>query len=134
MNYPMLNLSHIRITGFVGKDAEHRVLSNGIAVANFSLAHTVQNKDKEKVTTWFTVQGYDKVAESVGRVRKGQMVYVEGKLEHKQGKDGKTYPTITASSLGVLLFEKREGDKQPLEEKKQLLAVYNPEELADIPF
>ena len=80
--------------GNLGKDPEMRFMPDGKAVTNFSIAISEKYKDKsgeqKEVTEWVNVVFFGKLAEICGEwVKKGQSVYVEGKLKtEKYSKDG----------------------------------------------
>lgn len=85
------------MVGRLGKDPEVRHLENGATVANFSMATSETYKDrqtgeKREQTEWHNVvlwRGLAEVAEKY--VKKGDMIYVEGKLKTRSWeKDGIT--------------------------------------------
>lgn len=94
-------INKVIIVGTLGQDPEVKYLSNGNAVCNLSLATSEQWTDKQtgqKVerTEWHRVSMFGKVAEIAGEyARKGQQVYIEGKLQTREWeKDGiKRYTT-----------------------------------------
>ncbi len=90
-------INKVILVGRLGKDPEGRALENGTQVANFSVATTESYKDKttgEKKTTteWVNVVLWRGVAEvAIKYVRKGDLVYIEGKLKTRSWeKDGVT--------------------------------------------
>ena len=93
-----------------GQDPEVRYTGNGGAVANVSLATSEQWKDssgnKQEKTEWHKVVFFGKIAEIVGEyVRKGSLIYIEGKLQTREWeKDGvKRYTTeVVVDQRGVL--------------------------------
>lgn len=101
-----------RFTGIgnLGKDPETRELPNGGAVTNFSIGiterYTDKSGEKKEVTEWVNVATFGKLAEIAAKyLKKGQSVYVEGKLKtdsyEKNGE--KKYSTkIVASSFEML--------------------------------
>jgi len=90
----MLNKS--MLIGRLGKDPEIKQLESGSKVASFSLATDASYKDKQgnKVdkTDWTNVVYFGKQAELIERyVKKGSMIYVEGKISTRSyEKDGIT--------------------------------------------
>ena len=87
----MSGVNKVILLGNLGKDPEVRYLDNGVAVANFSLATTenYKNKQGERVsqTEWHNVvfwRGLAEVAEKY--LKKGDSIYLEGKLEQENGK------------------------------------------------
>ena len=85
------------LVGRLGKAPEVRHLENGAAVANFSIATSENYKDKntgerKETTEWHNVvlwRGLVDIAEKY--LKKGDMVYIEGKLRTRSwDKDGVT--------------------------------------------
>jgi single-strand DNA-binding protein len=89
-------LNKAQIIGRVGKDPEMRETKSGDPVASFSVATSERYRDKRnggeivEKTEWHSVTAFGRLAEIVGEyVRKGALVYVEGKLEtRKYERDG----------------------------------------------
>jgi len=111
----MSSVNKVIILGRFGKDPEVRYMPNGEAVANFSLATSETWKDKsgekQEKTEWHNCVAYRKLAEIIGEyVKKGAMLYVEGKLQtRKWEKDGVTrYSTEIIVNEMTMLGGKRE--------------------------
>ncbi len=112
-------LNRVTLIGNLGKDPEIRRLENGAVVAKFSLATNEYYRDKtdqlQQVTEWHDIVCWRALAEQAEKIlKKGRLVYIEGKLAHREytTQDGqKRYITeILASTLKVLDREKREDD------------------------
>lgn len=127
--------------GNVGKDPEMRFMPDGKAVCNFSIAITEKYRDKsgdmKEVTEWVNVVYFGKLAEICGEwVKKGQSLYVEGKLKtEKYQKDGiDRYVTKVIGEkmqmLGTKTDYKPVADRAPKQEEKQPFADMDD----DIPF
>lgn len=93
----MSGVNKVILVGRLGKDPEVRHLENGATVANFSIATSETYKDRQtgerrEQTEWHNVvlwRGLAEVAEKY--VKKGDMIYVEGKLRTRSWeKDGIT--------------------------------------------
>lgn len=93
----MSGVNKVILVGRLGKDPEVRHLENGATVANFSIATSETYRDrqtgeKREQTEWHNVvlwRGLAEVAEKY--VKKGDMIYVEGKLRTRSWeKDGVT--------------------------------------------
>lgn len=93
----MSGVNKVILVGRLGKDPEVRHLENGATVANFSMATSETYKDRQtgerrEQTEWHNVvlwRGLAEVAEKY--VKKGDMIYVEGKLKTRSWeKDGVT--------------------------------------------
>ncbi len=85
----MSGINKVILVGNVGKDPEIKYLDGGVAVARFSLATTESYKNKEglkvETTEWHNIvmwRGLAEVAEKY--VRKGKMLYIEGKIRTRQ--------------------------------------------------
>lgn len=100
------------ILGRVGKDPEVRYAPSGDAIANLTIATSEVWKDKQtgekkEKTEWHRVTAFRKLAEIIGQhVKKGQQVYIEGRLEtkkwqHTDGSDRYT-TSIIANELQML--------------------------------
>ena len=109
-------INKVTLIGNLGGDPEVRHLDNGTAVGRFSLATNENNKDKDgnwqKLTEWHNVVVWRDSAERAEKqLKKGMMVYVEGKISYRKytDKDGqeKNVTDIVANSFRLL--EKIEG-------------------------
>ncbi len=75
------------IVGYVGRDPEHRSTNNGTSVCNFSMATTRKYNDNEE-TTWHNVVAWGKLADICSEyLTKGQLVYVEGRIQVRDYED-----------------------------------------------
>jgi len=107
----MSGVNKVILIGRLGKDPEVRNLDNGAVVANFSIATSESYKDrttgeKKEITEWHNIVLWRGLAEiSQKFLRKGDMVYIEGKLRTRSWeKDGVTrYTTeIVADNMNML--------------------------------
>ncbi len=110
-------INKIHLIGNTGKDPEIRTTGSGYKVASFSLATSEHFKDKQGTrqteTQWHNIVAWGPLAEICEKyVKKGQMIYVDGKVQYRSydDKDGnKRYVTeINASNIQML--EKRKQD------------------------
>lgn len=114
----MSGVNKVIILGRVGKDAEVKNLPNGQMVANFSIATSESYKDKttgekKETTEWHNIVVWRGLAEIASKyVKKGDMVYIEGKLRTRSWeKDGVTrYVTeIVGDSMQWLGNKRQDG-------------------------
>lgn len=107
----MSGVNKVILIGNLGKDPEYRHMEGGIMVAKFPLATTeyFKNKDgqRQDQTEWHNIVLWRGLAEAAERLllRKGHMVYIEGKLRTRNWeKDGiKRYATeIIAENMTML--------------------------------
>ena len=106
----MASVNKCILIGRCGKDPEVRTTNNS-TVANFSIATSESYKDKttgekKEITDWHNVVIWGKLAEIVQKyVRKGDLLYIEGKLRTRSWeKDGVTrYITeVIADQMNML--------------------------------
>lgn len=107
----MAGVNKVILIGNLGSDPEVRHLSNGSVVANFNIAtsESYNNKNGERVTQteWHRIElweGLAKVAEQY--LKKGQTVYIEGKLrtENWQDSDGNNRTTTRIRGLNMTML------------------------------
>lgn len=124
----MAGVNRVILVGHLGKDPEIRTFENTYdpnkpnKVAKFSLATTesYKNKDgvKTDVTEWHNIvvrRGLAEVAEKY--LRKGQLVYIEGKIKTRSyDKDGQTrYITEIEAENMTMLGGKKDASDAPAE-------------------
>ena len=88
----MSGVNKVILVGNLGKDPEIRHLEGGASVARFSLATNEYYKDKQGTrverTEWHNITAWRGLAEVAEKyLKKGQQVYVEGKLRTRQYQD-----------------------------------------------
>ena len=91
-----MSVNKVILLGRVGNDPEVKFMPSGNAVVNLSIAtnRKFKNQDSgsyEDKTEWHRVVFFNKPAETIGQyVKKGQQLYVEGRLQTRkwQDKDG----------------------------------------------
>ena len=86
------SVNKVVLVGHLGGDPETRFLPSGAAVANFNLATNEswkdQNGEMQDRTEWHRVVMYGRMAETATEyMKKGQMVYVEGRLNTREWED-----------------------------------------------
>ncbi len=149
----MAGVNKVILVGRLGKDPEVRHLESGASVANFSLATTESYKDRntgerKEITDWHNIvlwRGLAEVAEKY--LKKGNMVYVEGKLKTRswEDKDGNTrYTTEIVGDNMTMLGGKptdstqdqyaQGGKSSPFMETKSVPVDSNEEDTDDLPF
>ncbi len=114
----MRGLNKVMLIGNLGKDPEVKYLDNNVARAKFSLATTETYKDKSgnqvSQTEWHNVvlwRGLAEVAEKY--LKKGQKVYIEGRIKTRSWEDDSNNKRYTTEILGdsmIMLDKKGEED------------------------
>ena len=92
MAMPKGSINKVILVGYLGRDPEVRYTPNGDAVADVSLATTEYYKDKKgdriEKTDWHNLVMWRSQAEFAKEwLKKGQLVYVEGRLQTRQWED-----------------------------------------------
>ncbi|MFN4253407.1 MAG: single-stranded DNA-binding protein [Saprospiraceae bacterium] len=109
-------VNKVTLIGNLGKDPEVRHLDSGIMVASVSLATGENYQDKngewQKLTEWHNIVLWRDLADRAEKqLKKGMLVYVEGKISYRKynDKDGNERYTTDIVASTFRLLEKREG-------------------------
>jgi single-strand DNA-binding protein len=92
------------LVGRLGRDPETRFTPGGQAVANFSLATDETFKDRngerQKRTEWHRIVLWGKLAEITQQyLKKGMLVYIEGRIQTRQWDDKNTGQKRTSTDI-----------------------------------
>lgn len=109
-------INKVILIGNLGRDAEVRTLENGAMVARITVATNENYRDKnnewQTQTEWHDVVLWRSLAERAEQnFKKGNLVYIEGKLTHRKWKDkdgNDRYTTEVIASVARSL-ERKEG-------------------------
>jgi single-strand DNA-binding protein len=141
----MAGINKVILVGNLGKDPEVRTLESGAKVANFTLAtsETYKNKDGQKITQteWHNIVLWRGLADIAERyLRKGNQIYIEGKIKTRSwdDKDGvKRYTTeIFGDNMTMLGGRRDDMDTPPAmqEEENNTPEADVSDEKDDLPF
>jgi single-strand DNA-binding protein len=119
-HYYMSGINKVILVGHLGKDPEIRFLESGVKKASFSIAtsETYKNKDGQTVdqTEWHNIVAWRGLADIIEKyVKKGQLVYIEGKIRSRTyEKDGikKYYTEIVADNMQMLGGKREAGSTE----------------------
>ena len=108
------SVNKVVIVGHIGADPETRFTPSGTAVANFNLATNESRKSSEGAyrdhTEWHSCVLFGKRAEFAGEyLKKGQLVYLEGRLQTRSWEDDsgiKKYKTEVVGNEITMLGKK----------------------------
>jgi single-strand DNA-binding protein len=107
----MLNINRVMLTGRLTREPETKYLPSGMAVTNISIAVNRRFQDKSgewrDETSFIDVEVWGKAAERLAETaRKGQPVYVEGRLKQESWeRDGVKHSKIRVSADVVKPFD-----------------------------
>ena len=116
-----MDMCKVSLIGNVGRDPENRFTTNGTQVLSFSVAcnrlgpPAMAGAEREKVTEWFTITCFGKLAEVYANVvTKGNRVFIEGRLQSRKytrndGTNGFSMEVI-ANELHVFARQPRGDD------------------------
>jgi len=99
-----MSVNKVILVGRLGKDPETRFTSGGQAVCNFTMAtdetYKDRNGERQKRTEWHRIVLWGKLAEIAQQyVKKGHLVYIEGRIQQRQWDDPKTNTKRTSFDI-----------------------------------
>ena len=111
------SLNKVLLIGHLGSDPESRFMTSGSAVTNFNLATNESWKsadgDIKDKTEWHRVVIFGKRAETAAEyMKKGQLVFIEGRLQTRSWEDKdkvKRYTTEILCDNFTMLGRKGDG-------------------------
>ena len=114
------SVNKVVLVGHLGGDPETRYTPSGAAVANFNMATKESWRDAngalQDKTEWHRCVMFGKSAELAGELlKKGQLVYLEGKLQTRnwEDKDGvKRYTTEVVCDMFTMLGRRMDNSGQ----------------------
>ncbi len=131
-------INKVTLVGRLGAEPEVRTLENGAMVAKFGLTTSENYRDKagewQEQTEWHDVVVWRALAERAQEyLKKGSLIYLEGKLTHRkwQDKDGNNRKTteVVGSYYRTMPTASRSGDSNnymPSEEPASTMATPPP--------
>ena len=109
-------INKVLLIGNLGRDPEVRHLESGASVAKFSVATNESYKDKngewQNLTQWHDIVAWRALAERAEKqLKKGSMVFIEGKLTHRKWQDKEGNDRYTTEVVANVLrsLDKRES-------------------------
>lgn len=105
-----MNLNSASIIGRITRDPELKALPSGVQVCSFSMAtnRVYKNKEGEKQesTTFHNIVAFGKQAEVIGQyVKKGQLLYVQGRMETRSWEDKESGKKMYRTEIIVENFQ-----------------------------
>jgi single-strand DNA-binding protein len=96
------------LVGRLGRDPESRYTSGGQSVCNFTMATDESYKSKsgerQKHTEWHRIVLWGKLAEIAQQyLKKGQMVYIEGRIQTREWNDKSGNKKVTTEIVGTTM-------------------------------
>ena len=136
------SLNKVILIGNLGQDPEARFTPQGTAVTNLSIATNESWKDQsgemQDRTEWHRVVMYGRMAETATEyMKKGQMVYVEGRLHTREWEDQnqiKRKTTEIRCDNFTMLGRRSDAQDQAQNNMSSSPSVSNSEVDDDLPF
>lgn len=109
-------INKVFLLGNLGKDPEIKFTKDGTMMSIFRLATTEyvrSNGGADKITEWHTVICFGKIAEFCAKLKKGDRVFVEGKIRNSSFEsENKIYKVSTIVAKSVKLIPRRSYEEE----------------------
>lgn len=109
-------LNKVMLIGHLGRDPEMRFTPSGRPVTSFSLATNrswnTSDGERHTETDWFNIVTWGNLAEICNQhLKKGQQVYIEGRLQTRRwdDKEGNKHTTTEVVASEMLILGDRRG-------------------------
>lgn len=134
----MASVNKVILVGRLGKDPDVKFMSDGRAVANFTVATDETYKDKsgekQKKVEWHNITVWGNSVEAFVQkyLHKGDMVYIEGKLQTRSWEDKQTGATKYMTEVnvtdikGLVTAPVELGNTQPPRQNSTTTRAYAP--------
>ncbi|MDH5605632.1 MAG: single-stranded DNA-binding protein [Anaerolineae bacterium] len=121
-------LNKVMLIGRLGRDPEMRYTPSGRPVTTFSLAasRTWNGSDgkRHSETEWFNIVAWSSLAEICNQyLKKGQQVYIEGRLQTRKWEDDKGNPRSTVEVVAgemIMLGSHKKKDDQDIDKESEM--------------
>ena len=136
------SVNKVMLVGHIGNKPEGRYTPSGTSTVTFSIATNetwIDNEQEKKDhTEWHNIVAWNKLADfSTEYLQKGQLIYVEGKLQtrtYKNKDDVQQWKTEIVASVITPLEWKTSEKKENDAIKKDTEKVPEPETEEELPF
>ena len=135
------SINKVILVGHIGNKPEGRYTPSGTSTASFSLATNESwidsDKGKQERTEWHNIVAWSKLADfATEYIQKGQLVYIEGRLQTRSWKDkgGNPRKTTEIVCTAITPLEWKSVKNSITSENKSTDIVAEPTKEDDIPF
>ena len=136
------SVNKVILVGHIGNKPEGRYTPSGTSTASFSLATNEvwidNDKEKKERTEWHNIVAWNKLADfTTEYLQKGQLIYIEGKLQtrtYKDKDDVQHWKTEVVASVITPLEWKTGEKKENGSVKKNAEKMSEPENEEELPF
>ena len=107
-------MNTVQILGNLARDPEVRYTQSGKAVATFNVAASNtfvdSNNETKEQTAFINCVAWGKLGESIGNLRKGNRVFVEGRLQTRSYEDSNSQKRYVTEVVANFVGRKLEGE------------------------
>lgn len=102
----MIGINNVTIIGNVGTISDIMTTSNGAKFVNLTIATTEtyysSNNEKKNSTQWHNVVIWNNMTELQKMISKGDLIYVEGRLNYRKKSSTQFFTEIVAKNIRIL--------------------------------
>jgi single-strand DNA-binding protein len=102
----MVGINSVTIIGNIGTISDIMTTTNGARFVNLSIATTEtyysSNNEKKNNTQWHNVVIWNNMTELQKMLSKGDLIYVEGRLNHRKKSTTQFFTEIVAKNIRIL--------------------------------
>jgi len=122
----MIGINNVTLIGNIGTISDILITSNGVKFANLTIATTEtyfsSTKEKKTNTQWHNVVLWNNLSELTKLISKGDLIYVEGRLNYRKKTPTQVFTEIVAKNIRVL------NKKNYVKDEVLVLSVENEDE------
>ena len=102
----MVGINSVTIIGNIGTISDIMTTTNGARFVNLSVATTETyyspNNEKKNSTQWHNVVIWNNMTELQKMLSKGDLIYIEGRLNHRKKSESQFFTEIVAKNIRIL--------------------------------
>jgi len=112
----MIGINSVTIIGNIGTVSDVMTTTNGARFVNLTIATTEtyysSSNEKKSNTQWHNVVIWNNMAELQKMLSKGDLIYVQGRLNHRKKTPTQFFTEIVAKNIRVLNKKNYESDSK----------------------
>jgi single-strand DNA-binding protein len=118
----MIGINNVTIIGNVGTISDIMTTSNGAKFVNLTIATTEvyysSNNEKKSNTQWHNVVIWNNMTELQKMISKGDLIYVEGRLNYRKKSPTQFFTEIVAKNIRILNRKNYSSSDNEIEQVK----------------
>ena len=112
----MVGINSVTIIGNIGTISDIMTTNNGVKFVNMTVATTEtyysSNNEKKSNTQWHNVILWNNMTELQKMLSKGDLIYVEGRLNYRKKSENQIFTEIVAKNVRVLNRKNYSSDEK----------------------